>query len=269
MPIDKRAKREYTVVMFNCERFNFKILSVLRLEFPVSERYSPPRQYHALIFRTQGKATVVEGGNKIRLNKNDVTFVPAGCEYVISSTTDEDVIIVHFEASLKETPPISNMHATNPDAFITIFGKLLDTWQNQPCGFIYRIDSLFLSILEQVERQTLENNTKSSKYCVQHAVEAMHSGFSNPELSVESISSGLGYCPSYFRRIFLEEMGVSPKEYLVNLRINHAVALLESQYYSVEKVAELSGYTSAKYFSTSFKRVTGKSPSSYLAHRKK
>ena len=254
--------------MFNSERFNFKILSVLRLEFPVSERYSPPRHYHALIFRTHGKATVAQGDNKIRLNKNDVTFVPMGCEYVISSSTDEDVIIVHFEASFNNTPPISNMHATNPDAFITLFGKLLDTWQNQPYGFVYRIDSLFLSILEQTERQSMENNTKSAKSCVQHAVEAMHSGFSNPELSVESVSGSLGYCASYFRRIFVEEMGVSPKEYLVNLRINHAVALLESQYYSVEKVAELSGYTSAKYFSTSFKRVTGKSPSSFIRGRR-
>ncbi|MBQ7292798.1 MAG: helix-turn-helix domain-containing protein [Clostridia bacterium] len=255
--------------MFNGERFNFKILSVLRLEFPVSERYSPPRHYHALIFRAHGKATVVKGETEIRLNKNDVTFVPSGCEYVISSSTDEDVIIVHFEASFKKIPPVSNMHATNPDAFITLFGKLFDTWQNQPCGFVYRIDSLFLSILEQIERQSLESNVKSAKYCVQHAVEAMHSGFSNPELSVESLSKDLGYCTSYFRRIFLEEMGVTPKEYLVNLRINHAIALLESQYYSVEKVAELSGYTSAKYFSTSFKRVTGKSPSCYLSHKRK
>lgn len=255
--------------MFNSERFHFKILSVLRLAFPVSERYSPPRHYHALIFRVHGKATVVKGDNKIRLNKNDVTFVPMGCEYVISSFTDEDVIIVHFEASFKKTPPVSNMHATNPDAFITLFGKMLDTWQNQPHGFVYRIDSLFLSILEQIERQSFENNAKSSEYCVQHALEAMHSGFSDPELSVESVSKSLGYCVSYFRRIFVEEMGVSPKEYLVNLRINHAVALLESQYYSVEKVAELSGYTSAKYFSTSFKRVTGRSPSSYLSYKQK
>lgn len=255
--------------MFNSERLNFKILSVLRLEFPVSERYSPPRNYHALIFRVHGKATVVKGDNKIRLDKNDVTFVPMGCEYVISSSTDEDVIIVHFEASFKTTPPISNMHATNPDAFITLFGKMLDTWQNQPRGFVYRIDSLFLSILEQIECQSFESNAKSAKYCVQHALEAMHSGFSDPELSVERISKALGYCTSYFRRIFVEEMGISPKEYLVNLRIKHAVALLESQYYSVEKVAELAGYTSTKYFSTSFKRVMGKSPSSYLSHKQK
>ena len=255
--------------MFNNERFNFKILSVLRLEFPASERYSPPRHYHALIFRAHGKATVVKGDSQLRLNKNDVTFVPMGYDYVISSSTDEEVFVVHFEAFFEKTPPISNMHATNPDTFITLFGKMLTTWQNQPCGFVYRIDSLFLSILEQIECQSLASDSKSSKYCVQHAVEAMHSGFSNPELSVESVSKDSGYCTSYFRRIFFEEMGISPKEYLVNLRINHAVALLESQYYSVEKVAELSGYTSAKYFSTSFKRVTGKSPSSYLFHKQK
>jgi transcriptional regulator GlxA family with amidase domain len=60
-------------------------------------------------------------------------------------------------------------------------------------------------------------------------------------------------------------MGVSPKEYLINIRVKHAIALLESGYYSVERVSELCGFTGSNYFSTSFKQVVGKSPSSYLS----
>ena len=251
--------------MFNSERFDFKILSVLRLEFPVSERFSPARSYHALIFRIRGKAQVAQGDDRIRLNKNDVTFVPEGCEYHIGTFSSEEVIVVHFHASFAKIPPISNMHAIYPDVFATLFDRLLVTWQNKPRGFVYRMDALFLSILEQIERQSVEMQANSLQFRIQHAVDIMHANLANFALSVDSLAAETGYCPSYFRRIFHEEMGMSPKEYLMNIRIRHAKALLESGYYSVEQVSELSGFTSAKYFSTAFKRITGKSPSTYLS----
>lgn len=251
--------------MFNSERFDFKILSVLQLRFPISDRHSPARSYHALIFRICGKAEVVRGDDRIRLSKNDVTFVPKGCEYHINTLSDEEVIVIHFHADFAQTPRICNMHSTYPDAFVSLFEKLLLTWQNRPCGSVYRMDALFLSILEQIELQSAEMHMDSFSARIRHCVDTMHANIANPALSVDILAAEAGYCPSYFRRIFHDEMGVSPKKYLIDIRIRHAVALLESGYYSVEQVSELSGFTDAKYFSTAFKRVTGKSPSSYLA----
>ena len=251
--------------MFNNERFDFRILSVLRPIFPTSERFSPSRSYHALIFRVRGKAEVITGDDRIHLNKNDVTFVPKGCEYHISTLSDEEVIVVHFDAAFDKVPPLSNMHAICPDAFATLFDSLLLTWQNQPHGFVYRMDALFLSILEQIERQSVELQANPLQFRIRHAVDKMHANMSNPLLSVDGLAAETGYCSSYFRRIFQEEMGMSPKEYLIDIRIRHAKVLLESGYYSVERVSELSGFTSSKYFSTAFKRITGKSPSAYLS----
>ncbi|MBQ8321142.1 MAG: helix-turn-helix transcriptional regulator [Clostridia bacterium] len=254
----------YTENMFNNERFNFKILSVLKLEFPVSERYSPPRRYHALVFRMQGRAEVAKEGRSARLIKNDITFVPRGYDYTIRTESDEKVTVVHFEADFQTPPPFSNIHTSSPEIFNSLFEKLLNTWQIKPCGHVYRIDSLFLSILENIEKQVFEMKEDSVSLRIQRAADSMHSRFTNHELSVDILARESGYCSSYFRRIFREEMGKSPKEYLCELRIRHATALLESGYYSVDAVAALSGFDSSKYFSTAFKAHTGKSPSEYL-----
>ena len=257
----------YTVDMFNSERFDFKILSVLRIGFPISCRYSPPRPYHALILRIHGKAEVVKGDDRIRLNKNDITFVPEGYDYNINTLSDEEVVVIHFKAAFQTAHPIMNIHSTNPEAIARLFDKLLLTWQNRPCGYVYRMDSLFLSILEQIERQSIEMHTDSLEWRIQHSVNVIHENVSNPSFSIEALAAEAGYCVSYFRRVFHNEMGASPKEYLISLRIRRAIALLESGYYSVEQVAELSGFESAKYFSTVFKRVTGRTPSSYLSKK--
>ena len=257
----------YNIGMFNNERFDFKILSVLRLNFPVSVRYSPSRPYHALIFRIHGKAEVARGDDVIRLNKNDITFVPEGYDYTINTLREEEVVVIHFKASFEKARSIMNMHSTRPEAFALLFDKLLVAWQTRPCGFIYRMDSLFLSILEQIERQSIEIHSDSLEFRIQHSVNLMHENIANSSFSIERLAAEVGYCVSYFRRAFHLEMGVSPKEYLISLRIRHAVALLESGYYSVEQVAELSGFESAKYFSNIFKRVTGSTPSSYLSRK--
>ena len=253
--------------MFNSERFDFKILSVLRLTFPISKRYSPTRAYNALIFRIRGKAEVVKGDDRICLNKNDVTFVPEGYEYNINTLSEEEVIVIHFKASSAHARTVSNMHASHPESFASLFEKLLLAWQTRPCGFVYRMDSLFLSILEQIERQSKEMHTDSLEFRIQHSVDIIHENIANSSFSIDALANETGYCVSYFRRIFREQIGVSPKEYLINLRIRHAIALLESGYYSVEQVAELSGFAYAKYFSTIFKRITGKTPSSYLSKK--
>ena len=253
--------------MFNNERFDFKILSVLRLKFPVSSRYSPARSYHALIFRIHGKAEVIKGDDLIRLSKNDVTFVPEGYEYNINTLSEEEVVVIHFKASFKKTPSVTNMRSTHPEKFALLFDKILVAWQTRPCAFVYRMDSLFLSILEQIERQTIEMHSDSLAFRVQHSVDLIHENIANSAFSVEDLAAEVGYCVSYFRRVFNTEMGVSPKEYLISLRIRRAIALLESGYYSVEQVAELAGFKSAKYFSTIFKQVTKKTPSSYLSKK--
>ena len=63
--------------------------------------------------------------------------------------------------------------------------------------------------------------------------------------------------------IFKKEFGISPKKYIINARIKHAVGLIENGYYSLSEIAEMSGFTDYKYFSSEFRRVMGTSPSKY------
>ena len=83
----------------------------------------------------------------------------------------------------------------------------------------------------------------------------------NPGLS--EIAEHLGYSPCYFSRHFHELCGVSYKEYMRKLRLNHAKRLLLSGDMSVAEVATNSGYATLQVFLADFKKVYGETPTAF------
>ncbi len=65
------------------------------------------------------------------------------------------------------------------------------------------------------------------------------------------------------QKILAQYAGVGVMEYYTRLRMEHAATLLEGGM-AVKEVAAAVGYTEQSYFSTVFKRITGRSPSQCL-----
>ena len=78
----------------------------------------------------------------------------------------------------------------------------------------------------------------------------------------------LGYSAGHLRRIFKEQTGMPPLEFLTNLRIETAKKLLRENTgkISIKDIAFKSGYTDQNYFSKQFKKHEGMSPQEYYSH---
>jgi AraC-like DNA-binding protein len=85
----------------------------------------------------------------------------------------------------------------------------------------------------------------------------------DPATSVHDHVAGSGYSPAQFRRHFQRVLGCSPREYLMQLRLEHARDLLESTMLPMSHVAEQAGFASPEHFSRQFMQRFGASPSRY------
>ena len=83
------------------------------------------------------------------------------------------------------------------------------------------------------------------------------------KLSVEQIAANAGYSISHFSHMFTEETGISPYQFLVNSRIEHAQKLLKTTGYSVQEIAFQCGFNSAANFCYTFRKIAGTSPHAY------
>ena len=126
------------------------------------------------------------------------------------------------------------------------------------------IDMVAESILLYVfSRISVERNTTND--VLQRIIDLTEENFRDPELSISTIAREIGYHPKYLSHFFKEKMNTSYSEYLRAFRFKHAISLFELGISSVKNVALLSGFSDPLYFSSSFKKSIGLSPTEFIA----
>jgi len=83
------------------------------------------------------------------------------------------------------------------------------------------------------------------------------------ELSVSSLASRVNQHPDYFSRLFKTFTGQRPVSYILEKRIERAQYLLATSRLAYSDIATQTGFDNLSYFSKSFKKLTGMSPSAY------
>ncbi|MQM26035.1 AraC family transcriptional regulator [Glycomyces albidus] len=81
--------------------------------------------------------------------------------------------------------------------------------------------------------------------------------------SVTALASMVGLSASQLTALFRDNLGVSPLQFQVNLRMTRARELLDGSDLSIASVAREAGFDDPMYFSRQFTRVHGMTPSAY------
>ncbi len=87
----------------------------------------------------------------------------------------------------------------------------------------------------------------------------------DPDLNVERLASEVGVSRAHLHRKMKDLIGMTPSDYIRNIRLKRACELLKRHDIEVTQVAYKIGFTSQPHFSSHFKRYTGFSPSEYRA----
>lgn len=88
--------------------------------------------------------------------------------------------------------------------------------------------------------------------------------YMEPGISVGQIAEALALSEGHLSHTFKKETGLTILNYLTRFRIRKAMELLRTCKYKVYEVAELVGYKDIAYFSATFRKVAGMTPTEYL-----
>jgi AraC-like DNA-binding protein len=108
----------------------------------------------------------------------------------------------------------------------------------------------------------IQENTLQKLYALMQAEKP----YLNSNFSLPSLAKNLSVSPHHLSQILNESLNQTFYDFAADYRINEAKVILNSKQFAhlkIEEIAEMVGYNSKSSFNTSFKKITGKTPSEF------
>ena len=253
--------------MVNFNLYNIKIDSAFSLRWEKSTAYARPRNYDALSFRVKGNATYLHQKQEFIIQKNDILFIPAHYDYQITANNDEEVYVIHFFIENSNFDKIHKFTPLNPDIFSRLFLEMMEVWRVKGIGYQAKLTSLFYEIVEQIEIQEYKKDLSHNTKKLQEVLEYIHANFTE-KIAIPDLAKMEGLSNSRYITLFSKEMGKTPSEYILSLRLDRACELLITSDMEISQVGIATGYDDPYFFSKIFKKHVGISPSEYRKRNK-
>lgn len=145
-----------------------------------------------------------------------------------------------------------------------IFQNLLQVQKEPKKGSQPLLATSIFHILSLVNYKILNYNDRENPilHKINEAKEILRNDII-AKISPEEVAERIGISYSLFRRIFKENVGTSPAQYQMDIRLKRAQELLATTNYSIAKIAELLGFTDTAQFSTFFRKRQSMTPRDY------
>ena len=245
-------------MLYNFDALSFQILTVDRFFHKKGVFDVKARPYAAFSFRISGTGDFEIANKRLVTNPGDVLFIPANMPYRVEYSSGES-IVVHLESC--NYCEAENFSFQNVTQIEHRFQRLLESWNEQHS--VNRAKSIVYDVLDKIadNKKTSIDDTSFAR-CVRY----MDEHFNEPDLDVEAVCRYGFISVSSLQRAFGEYLGMSPKQYLIKLRMNRALELLSENELSVREVSAACGFADEKYFSRAFKKKYGYAPSQLRNH---
>ena len=139
-----------------------------------------------------------------------------------------------------------------PKQLTSVIANLLKTRQH--------IKEYYTSIKEK-EVEPIGISSRD-KYLITKAIKIIEANIEK-DFGIESLDKELGLSRTHLYRKLKSLTGLSPNEYIRQIRLKKAAHFLKTEHYSISEIAYRVGFKSPANFSTSFKAFYGMSPKEY------
>lgn len=162
----------------------------------------------------------------------------------------------HPIAQLPDTSPYENaIHGILTSCQLNLAGEL------RRSEYMYTLAAQLAEDLHQPESEDSDLSYSGSTY-VKYALDYVEHHYQH-NIKISDIADYVGISRAHLTNCFNKELKLSPREYLIDYRMNKAKDLLTTTSLPINQIASTVGYKDPLSFSKAFKLFTGMSPKSY------
>ncbi len=270
---------DFIFSVFPCENFiDFGLYQFGWEQCDPSHSFGPAARNHYLFHLCLSGTGTLYADNaagktvtyQIKSGQGFMMFPHQVCTYVADREIPWEYVWIEFDGlRAKETIDLTGISRSQPiykarykDIAETMKTELLYIVNHKEESPFHLIGHFYLFIDSFVRSSTSVQSGKGSSlrdFYIKESISYIEQNFQN-DITVEDIAASCGLNRSYFGKIFHENMGKSPQEFLISYRMSKAVELLKLTKLSIADIGNAVGYPNQLHFSRAFKNVYGISP---------
>ena len=272
------SNERYLMMESDIKNLSFQLESITKSKYD-SDWHSTlhTHPFTELFYVVDGKGEFNIQGQRFPVKPNDFVIINPQVEHTELSSPDEplEYIVLGINGlSFSNLTPVSE--GGHPFSFFNLRDEQKDilrylnamvqeaTSQQMSYELVCHnlLEILLIKILRHqhfdLEVGKQSKATKDISF-IKHYLETYY----HESIQLEDLASMTHLSRFYISHSFKKEIGMSPMEYLIAIRIKESKILLRTTNYSISQVADIVGFTTPTYFSKQFRKSTGISPTDY------
>ncbi len=211
----------------------------------------------------EGWMTVVLDDTRLTVRPNEICLIPAGktknlevreyCRKIVFGICGQLHLPLLAMTGLY-TKPILRLN--NTERILAILRELHRFLKEKSESAAPRMEGLSMELVAEIAREA----SRTPEPLLADAFRFFEFHLSTP-LKLSAVAEALHVTPNYLNRLFLKELGMPPKRYLIEQRMHLAYSLLSSTELTVQEISLKCGYRNQFAFSREFRQKYGRSPS--------
>src|SRR5699024_8569670 len=252
----------------------FKLLYITHSEYDKGwHSTSHTHHFTELFYIVSGKGAFVLSDREVPVKENDLVIINPNVEHTEKSNEQDSLeyIALGLEGTSFSLPKEADqiglfIYQGDRDDILFYLKKLLLKVLNNNSNIeivCKNIIEILIIKLRRAKNITVKKSTPlQMNQSVALAKHYINQNYRDP-ITLDILSKVGNINKYYLAHTFKQDIGISPIEYLNQVRIKEAQTLLETTNYTIAEVARFNGYSSQSFFSQAFKRKVKLTPSAY------
>ncbi len=248
-------------------------------------------EFFEMVYIKKGHAVFEIAGKPAPIGPNDIVIIKPnqshkfivqsqeGCEFIVLSfkflnQRNSEFSEVPLEDFLnfvsgKESGAFITLKVSQKNEIINILNRILKERVNNEIGSEFLNHLLVMELFVFISRalkmeweSSIKDKSPKVRELIRISAKYINNNFER-DITISDIAKYVFLSSSYFTRAFKEEMGVSPMNYLLSVRIDRAKEMLTDSDLKISDIALSIGFSNQQRFNEIFKKHTGITPLQY------
>lgn len=220
--------------------------------------------YELVVYLDASGECVIDGNKVINFRSNQIFLIPPQISHHEKHTGYSKIMAIGFTTD-KEVFSFSQVLQYTNMTMLNAVAAIRKELSEKQFGYLDAIKSYLEILLYHFKRSLLP--PMAEKFSIDFALRYIDEYFCT-ELNVNELASLAGYTPDYFRILFKEKTGKTPKKYILDKKIDYAKKLLEHSKLSITNISYECGFNYVPQFLVFFKKYTSLTPNQYRSVQK-